>query len=92
MEGNAASLDGLGLMRLAGVAPTAAAVLTAKVQTDNGIETMFVLTLSTPTGCHVTYWNRDSLVALTDSLIKATTGIEVAHTVSDIPGVPRVAL
>lgn len=92
MADNHATLDGLGLLGLASVVPTQAAVLTAKVATDAGIETMYVLTISTPTGCHVTYWNRDSLVAFTDSLIKATTGIEVAHTITDVPGVPRVAL
>ena len=92
MEQQAASLDGLGLLGLVNIVPTQGAVLTAKVQTDHGIDTMYVLTISTPTGCHVTYWTRDSLVAFTDTLIKATTGIEVAHGISDVAGVPRVAL
>jgi hypothetical protein len=84
MAQEALTLDGLGLLGLVNVTPTQAGVITAKVQGPSGVETMYVLTLSTSTGCHVTYWTRDRLVALTDSLIKATTGIEVGHTVADI--------
>lgn len=80
--GQAASLDGLGFLQQTVPVPTKVAILQAQVQSPAGVETMFVLALDTPTGTHVTYWNRDALDGLIAKLQEAATGLTIARDTS----------
>ena len=75
-------LDGLGFLRQCGPAPMSFALMQAQVAGPAGIDTMFVLALDSIMGTHVTYWSRESLGKLRDTLDEALTGLTIAR---DVP-------
>lgn len=68
-------LDGIGLLATCGPVPCAMNVLKARVLVNGVPSTQYVLTLSTATGCHVSYWTEEALAAFRNNLTTALTGL-----------------
>lgn len=79
-------LDGLGLLAACSPTPTGVAVIKANVIVNGTPSLQYLLAISTPSGCHVTYWTEEALIKLRNQITTELTGIVIASETPHVNG------